>query len=113
MEKHLFHKKAVLGSSLVGSIAGLTGHEAALAATPDTGEILVERDMSGKPHKGKVFAAIQAHLDDIPRCAAGLCAKLINEGYTGYLIRTSNDEKYGGGSNAKNVLTNEQDNIRI
>ena len=43
----------------------------------DVGEVVVEKDLPGQPHKGKVFAAVHAHLDDIPYYAAGLCAKLM------------------------------------
>lgn len=57
----------------------------------DPEEIVIERPVSGQPHKGKVFLAIQAHSDDIPLFAGGLVAKLIDEGYTGYLLRTSDD----------------------
>ena len=46
-------------------------------ARADVGEVVVEKDQPGHPHKGKVFAAVHAHLDDIPYYAAGLCAKLI------------------------------------
>ncbi|MEZ5402817.1 MAG: PIG-L family deacetylase [Bryobacteraceae bacterium] len=76
-------------------------------------EILVERSRAGQPHRGKVFAAVHAHLDDVPYYAAGLCAKLMAEGYTGYLIRTSNDEKRGGQSAAKNILANEQEHQKV
>jgi LmbE family N-acetylglucosaminyl deacetylase len=113
MEEDSFSKMAAMGGTLVAVGAGLTGREPALAAGAVEGEVVVERDQPGKPHKGKVFAAIQAHLDDIPHRAAGLCAKLIGEGYTGYLIRTSNDEKCGHGSSGMNILTNEQDNMRM
>ncbi len=82
-------------------------------ARADIGEIVVERDQPGQPHKGKVFAAVHAHLDDVPYYAAGLCAKLIREGYTGYLIRTTNDEKCGGRSTAENILSNEQEHIKV
>lgn len=80
---------------------------------PADPEITVERDLPGQPHKGKVFAAIHAHLDDLPYYAGGLTAKLMREGYTGYLIRTSNDEKCGGASTAANILSNERDHIRM
>ena len=76
-------------------------------------EIVVERDRSNRPHQGKVFVAVHAHLDDIPFRAAGLCAKLIHEGYTGYIVRTSNDEKRGGQSTAGNILSNEQEHLRM
>ena len=58
-------------------------------------DLVVERNRTGKPHRGKVLAAIQAHSDDIPLFAGGLVAKLVDEGYTGYLIRISNDEAAG------------------
>jgi LmbE family N-acetylglucosaminyl deacetylase len=79
----------------------------------DVSEVVVESDLAGRPHAGKVFAAVHAHLDDVPFYAAGLCAKLMHEGYRGYLIRTSNDEKVGGGTSAENVLSNEQDHFRM
>lgn len=59
------------------------------------GDVVVEGPAPGKPNAGKVFAAIQPHADDIPLYCAGLVAKLIAEGYTGYLIQTTNDEKCG------------------
>ena len=58
-------------------------------------DVTVERVATGRPHEGKVLAAIQAHADDIPLFCAGAIAKLIDEGYTGYLIQTTNDEKCG------------------
>jgi LmbE family N-acetylglucosaminyl deacetylase len=67
-------------------------------------EATIERDRPGQPHAGKVFAAVHAHLSDVPYFAGGLCAKLIAEGYTGYLIRTTNDETSGGQSSAQNIL---------
>ena len=78
----------------------------------DTG-VTVERNMPGKPHKGKVFVAVHAHTSDIPKYASGTIAKLINEGYTGYLIRTSNDENNGSGTRFENILTNEEENQKI
>src|SRR5205823_2484342 len=65
-------------------------------------DVIVVRNQPGRPHSGKVFAAVHAHLSDVPHYAAGLCAKLISEGYTGYLIRSTNDEKSGGQSIARN-----------
>src|SRR5262245_62113028 len=55
-------------------------------------DLQIERPVAGKPHQGKVLAAVQAHSDDIPLYAGGLVAKLVDEGYTAYLIRISNDE---------------------
>lgn len=82
-------------------------------ARADVTEVIVERDQPGQPHRGKVFAAVHAHLDDLPYYAGGLCAKLMREGYTGYLIRTSNDEKVGRGSTAENILANEQEHFKM
>ncbi|MDH5688672.1 MAG: PIG-L family deacetylase [Candidatus Bathyarchaeota archaeon] len=74
------------------------------------GDVFVERPVSGKPHTGKVLAAVQAHADDIPFFCAGTIAKLTNEGYTAYLIQTTNDEKCGPTpSIGETVLSNERD----
>src|SRR5579871_1593530 len=72
-------------------------------------DLVIERNRPGKPHQGKVLAAIQAHSDDITLFAAGTVAKLIDEGYTGYLIRLSNDEK-AGKTVGYGVVQNEIDN---
>ena len=84
--------------------------------TPDyysyADDLKVERNAPGKPHRGKVLAAVQAHSDDIPLYAGGLVAKLIDEGYTGYLIRISNDE-YAGKTLGYGVVQNEIDNQEV
>ncbi len=72
-------------------------------------DLVIERDHPGKPHQGKVLAAVQAHSDDITLFCAGTVAKLIDEGYTGYLIRLSNDEK-AGKTVGYGVVQNEIDN---
>ncbi|MBL8212650.1 MAG: PIG-L family deacetylase [Bryobacterales bacterium] len=82
-------------------------------ARADVNEVIVEKDQPNQPHKGKVFAAIHAHLDDVPYYAGGLCAKLIHEGYAGYLIRTSNDEKCGGHTTGENILSNETEHTKV
>ena len=51
----------------------------------------------GKPHKGKMLAAIQPHCDDIPIFAGGTVLKLIDEGYEGILITLSDDSMAGNG----------------
>ena len=56
-------------------------------------DVVIERAASGNPHQGKTLAVITPHLDDGPFFACGTVAKLLREGYTGYFIRTSNDEK--------------------
>ena len=35
------------------------------------GEVVVATKTNEKPHKGKVFAAVQAHADDVPFFCAG------------------------------------------
>ena len=80
---------------------------------PDPGkeEVIIERPVEGRPHAGKVLAVIQPHCDDIAYFAAGTVAKLIHEGYTGYLIRTSNDDATGSGNGyGEMVLNNEKSN---
>jgi len=73
---------------------GLVGAQQMQAKTPAaSSEIFIERAAKGQPHKGKVLALITAHLDDGPSMGCGTVAKLLKEGYTGYFIRTSNDEK--------------------
>lgn len=77
-------------------------------------ELVIEREQQGKPHAGKVLAAIQPHSDDIPMFAGGLVAKLIHEGYTGYLIRTTNDDSAGSGSTrAESMLNDERDTAAV
>jgi LmbE family N-acetylglucosaminyl deacetylase len=72
--------------------------------------VTIERAVEGTPHKGKVLALVTPHLDDGPIFAFGTIAKLLREGYTGYLIRTSNDEKDSYELSAgETVLANERD----
>jgi len=71
----------------------------------------VER--AGAPHAGKVLAAIQPHSDDIALLCAGTVAKLMVEGYTGYMIRATNDDMGDDvgepGTVGENVLRNERE----
>jgi LmbE family N-acetylglucosaminyl deacetylase len=90
--------------------AGLFGGPHQAAQTVPAGDIVIERNVSGTPHKGKVLALITPHLDDGPFFAVGTVAKLLHEGYTGYFIRTSNDEKDSYDLTlGETVLANEQD----
>ncbi|HXA05064.1 MAG TPA: PIG-L family deacetylase [Bryobacteraceae bacterium] len=82
-------RRDFFGGALVGSFLGAVP----LAAQTPAGDIVIERGASGSPHQGKVLALITPHLDDGPFFACGTVAKLLSEGYTGYFIRTSNDEK--------------------
>jgi LmbE family N-acetylglucosaminyl deacetylase len=82
-------------------------------------DAFVERAAEGGPHKGKVLLAVQAHSDDVPLMAAGVVAKLVKEGYTGYLLRATNDDMGDApglgtaGSIGDHVLGNERDNAEI
>src|SRR5205809_1949699 len=82
-------------------------------------EVVIERPAEGTPHKGKVLLAVQAHSDDIPLTAAGTVAKLVKEGYTGYLLRATNDDMGDApglgtaGSIGDHVLGNERDNAEV
>jgi LmbE family N-acetylglucosaminyl deacetylase len=75
--------------------------------------VVIERAVPGRPHAGEVLAAIQPHADDIPLFASGTVAKLLKEGYTGYLIRTTNDDMTGPGSVGEGTLANERDNREV
>ena len=83
------------------------------------GKVVLERPATGQPHKGKVLLALQAHSDDIPLSAAGTVAKLIEEGYTGHLVRATNDDMGDApglgtpGTIGENVLGNERDNAEV
>jgi LmbE family N-acetylglucosaminyl deacetylase len=86
----------------------------ALRSWAQTEPVTLERDQPGQPHKGKVLAAIQPHCDDLPLFAGGAILKLIGEGYTGILIRTTNDEMAGRGRTmGEVVLNNEKDNFEV
>ena len=72
--------------------------------------IEIERPSPGRPHAGRVLAAVQAHADDIPLFCGGTVAKLVDEGYTAYLIQTTNDDKCGPTpSVGETILANERE----
>jgi LmbE family N-acetylglucosaminyl deacetylase len=83
------------------------------------GGVVLERPATGQPHQGKVLLALQAHSDDIPLSAAGTVAKLIEEGYTGHLVRATNDDMGDApglgtaGTIGENVVGNERDNAAV
>jgi LmbE family N-acetylglucosaminyl deacetylase len=90
--------------------AGLLSTPPLSAQAAPTTEVVIERAVSGKPHIGKVLALITPHLDDGPFFASGTVTKLLNEGYTGVFIRTSNDEKDSYDLTlGETVLANERD----
>jgi LmbE family N-acetylglucosaminyl deacetylase len=109
-------RRDFFASVLAGT--GVLRLEPARAQHP-SGGIFLERPAAGMPHKGKVLLAVQAHSDDIPLSSAGTVAKLISEGYTGYLIRATNDDMGDApglgtaGTVGDNVLGNERDNDEV
>jgi len=122
MRRRHFVGSAMAGGTFMGGIMGITGPPRAHAQTnekisPDfmrfAENLVIDRDRPGQPHKGKVFAAIQPHADDIPLAAPGIVFKLLNEGYTGYLIRVTNEDKSSGGTVGQAVVEIEQDNKNI
>ncbi len=127
MKRREFVGRTLAGGALLGADAhlGLNDQAAATAGPrPEAsapgdgvtgqGEVFVERATDGRPHEGKVLAAIQPHCDDIPLFAGGTVAKLLKEGYTGYLLRTTNDEKAGiGATLAESILNDERDTDRL
>src|SRR5262245_57823338 len=86
---------------------------AVLQLKAQTPAVTFERPLQGTPHKGKVLAAIQPHSDDVPILCAGTVAKLLKEGYAGYLIRATNDDMGDDigerGTIGENVLRNERE----
>ncbi|MCC6365542.1 MAG: PIG-L family deacetylase [Bryobacterales bacterium] len=92
-------------------IAGLAVTALEPASAQQSSSPFLERAQSGAPHKGKVLAAIQPHSDDVALLCGGAVAKLIREGYTGYMIRATNDDMGDDvgepGTIGENVLRNE------
>ncbi|HUQ65400.1 MAG TPA: PIG-L family deacetylase [Flavitalea sp.] len=109
MKRKDFLSKGVLSSALMGASllsstpAGASSHIEANFHHNDEDPLVIERLQQGKPHKGKVLLAVQAHSDDIPLFAGGLIAKLMHEGYKGYLVRTSDDGKGDAEGNRKDT----------
>jgi LmbE family N-acetylglucosaminyl deacetylase len=95
----------------------LYAQEARAEETPR--DVVLERAAQGTPHRGKVLLAVQAHSDDIPLMAGGVVAKLVREGYTGYLLRATNDDMGDApglgtpGTIGDHVLANQRDNAEV
>lgn len=111
MKRRDFFADFLVGSALLTSAKSTFAQQNAPPphSPASLSDVVIERPASGKPHAGKVLAAIQPHTDDIPIFAGGTVAKLVSEGYTGYLIRTTNDEMAGSGTTGDRVLNNERD----
>lgn len=122
MERRKFITKGIAAGAIIpAAYAALLSTEAQAsektensnneAATAD--DIFIERNVEGRPYEGKVLAVIQPHVDDATLFAGGAIAKLISEGYTGYLIRVTNDDAAGGGTDGDRVSNNEKDNDKV
>jgi LmbE family N-acetylglucosaminyl deacetylase len=115
MRRKEFLQKGIATSALIGSSAWMSASDYAgqndqiketLWGYDETyDKVKIEKPVPGKPHKGKVLLAIQPHSDDIPLSAGGLVAKLLDEGYTGYLCSVSDDSR-GSGTYAQNRQNN-------
>jgi LmbE family N-acetylglucosaminyl deacetylase len=109
MNRRIFVEQTLAGAMLRPAATAVAGETPFL---PEP-ELVIERAAEGTPHAGKVLVAIQPHSDDIPIFAAGTVAKLLKEGYTGYLIRVTNDDMAGPGSVGDTVLANERDTTNV
>ncbi|MEY4940356.1 MAG: hypothetical protein RIQ93_2091 [Verrucomicrobiota bacterium] len=119
MERREFLERTLVASAALGAANPTVAANPSIRADnpppsppPPTGEkvgggtgstsyqppVSVETRRPGKPHRGKVLAAIQPHCDDIPIFAGGTVLKLIDEGYEGILI-TMTDDSMAGPSN--------------
>jgi LmbE family N-acetylglucosaminyl deacetylase len=94
-------------------LAGLAVARIRAAAQQTAATPYLDRPQPGTPHKGKVLVAIQPHADDVAIYCAGTVAKLLQEGYTGYMVRATNDDMGDDigepGSIGENVLRNERE----
>lgn len=110
-------RRDLLGGLACSCTAFLYAQEACAEETPRG--TFVERAAEGTPHRGKVLLAVQAHSDDVPLMASGVVAKLVREGYTGHLLRATNDDMGDApglgtpGSVGDHVLGNERDNAEV
>ncbi|HSD66253.1 MAG TPA: PIG-L family deacetylase, partial [Vicinamibacteria bacterium] len=107
-------RREFLGTTAAG--ASVTGRPGPPDRSPDdaaASSVVVEGTRTGRPHEGRVLLAIQPHADDIPLFAAGTVAKLLDEGYTGHLVRVTNDDMAGPGTIGETVLANERDNDQV
>ena len=115
MDRRDFLGRSLSGGLLAGASAQAQQTEPKYAEAGGGGstdwsprEIRMERKQPGKPHKGKMLAAIQPHADDVSIYAGGTVLKLIDEGYEGILINMSNDEMAGSGATFGEVIRNNE-----
>lgn len=109
MQRREFHSSMLAGLTAIN----LAGEGPSAAPQQPSAAPYLERSQSGSPHKGKVLAAIQPHSDDLAIICGGTVAKLVKEGYTGYMIHATNDDMGDDtgvpGTIGENVLRNERE----
>jgi LmbE family N-acetylglucosaminyl deacetylase len=128
MRRRDFIEQSLAAGVLIGAGERAAAAQAGGAAPPPSQErtgggtgstsyevtVTVERARPGRPHQGKVLAAIQPHCDDIPIFAGGTVLKLLDEGYEGILVTMSDDSMAGtGASYGDIVLKNENDTREV
>ena len=75
-----------IGFTLIPTAFSAQSHR--LLSEDNENEIVIEHAVSGRPHEGKVLAAIQPHSDDIPIFAGGTVAKLMEHKVIEHLQKT-------------------------
>jgi LmbE family N-acetylglucosaminyl deacetylase len=111
MQRREFLENTLAGTAALSAATAPTSNKPTPTPGNEQPEVVIERTARGKPHAGKVLATIAPHSDDHSILPGGTIAKLIAEGYAGYLIRTSNDEKDSYDLTAgQTVAANEADN---
>jgi len=114
MERRDFINKGIALSFISAPHTLHAGTDASMQQSETTSDVFIEKAREGLPHKGKVLAVIQPHCDDVSLFAAGTVAKLIKEGYEGYMIRTTNDDHAGRGETVGDVIKNNHvDNVAV
>jgi LmbE family N-acetylglucosaminyl deacetylase len=107
MERRKFITKGVIAGAAM-PLTYMSSADNNANTKKDDDSVFIERSAKGRPHEGKVLAVIQPHCDDIALFAAGTVAKLLNEGYTGYMIQTSNDDATGKGNTVAEQIQNNE-----
>ncbi len=120
MKRRTFIGRALAGTTLLGGTMSVSGATNAYAQLNQddfdyrlniTDNVVIERDAPGQPHKGKVLLHVMAHNDD--HSGTGTAIKLIREGYTGYYVRFTNEDKSGAGSVGEGCVLLEEDTKNI